>query len=176
MLGPSMPSQDERRPRPGTYGALTRSDTPLNWRRLLEKVTFTPDQLIDRLIVGWDLSKELADELRQEGKLPPRDALQSLLGPLQSADPLDFQNDRDPSWPSLDETLQWEPNGLPTWWPKSQHREHWNPRQVLLRNLRENLPTSLTTPKTNAERQEVVDSLRRIYAGLISGASGILSS
>lgn len=151
-------------PKPGTYGALTRSTEPFPWRRLADRASFTPQQLLAHLLDPGHPFRELREYQMQ-------DDLQKLLGPLQAADPSEFQNHRDPTWPSLDETLQWEPSGLPTWWALRQGSP-----AALLRNLRESLPTSLTTPKTSDERQQVVDSLRRIYGGLSSGASDILSS
>lgn len=113
-----------------------------------------------------------------------------LLDPILSADPSAFQNGRDPSWPTIDETLQFREDGTPEWWPTTRDLQHdamlsalgrrsWTSqaerRASLLRNLRESLPTSLTTPQTNAEQQQLVDTLRRTYAGLLSGASDILS-
>jgi hypothetical protein len=114
---------------------------------------------------------------------PPNDALQKLLGPLQSADPSQFQNGLDPHLPSLDDTLKWEPDGLPTWWPQQRPPEDgppWSPderRHVLLRNLREHLPSPFpVSPTKPAERQQLVNTLRHIYDGLISRALRILSS
>ena len=114
---------------------------------------------------------------------PPNDALQKLLGPLQNMEPSEFQNGLDPSLPNLDDTLQWEPDGLPTWWPQNRPREDGPPwsaeerRRVLLRNLREHLPGPFpVSPTTRTEQQQVVNTLRHIYDGLISRALHILSS
>jgi len=111
------------------------------------------------------------------------DALQKLLNPLQSADPSEFQDHLGPEAPSLDDTLQWEPDGLPTWWPASREKADgppWSPserRQVLLRRLTEHLPPNFPSrPQTPAETQRLVDSLRLTYDALRSGASRILSS
>jgi len=118
-----------------------------------------------------------------EARSPHPDVLQRLLGPLQSLDPADLQNGLDPSLPSLDETLQWEPDGLPSWWPEkrpSQDGPPWNPserRSVLLRNLREHLPRAFPpTPQTHDEKQQLVTTLRHIHGALLSGASAILAS
>jgi hypothetical protein len=114
---------------------------------------------------------------------PPNDALQKLLGPLQNQEPSEFQNGLDPSLPGLDETLQWEPDGLPTWWPQERLPEDgpaWSAqerRHVLLRNLREHLPNPFPVPLTkHSERQQLVDTLRHIYDALISRALAILTS
>jgi hypothetical protein len=112
---------------------------------------------------------------------PPKDNLQKLLGPLQNLDPYQFQNGYHPSVPSLDETLQWEHDGLPIWWPQDRGEAGppWSPserRLVLLRNLREQLPSTFpASPQTFSEQQTLVDTLRRIYDGVLSGASDILS-
>lgn len=112
-----------------------------------------------------------------------KDDLQKLLHPLQSADPTEFQDHLGPDAPSLDETLQWEPDGLPTWWPAERPKADggtWDSaerRTALLRNLREHLPPSFPDqPKTPDEKQQLLDSLRRTYDGVRSGASRILSS
>lgn len=112
-----------------------------------------------------------------------QDALQRLLAPLQTADPSQFQDTMPEASVDLDDTLTFDPNGLPTWWPVSRSQEHggpWSPaerRSVLLRNLKDHLgpgfPAQATTP---AERQKLVDSLRHTYDGLRSGAIRILSS
>lgn len=114
---------------------------------------------------------------------PPKDELQSMLDPLQAADPSEFRDHLGPEAPSLDETLQWEPDGLPTWWPKHRPAEDGDPwssrerRTVLLRNLREHLPSRFPDrPRSSAEKQQIVDSLRRTLDGLRSRASHILSS
>lgn len=111
------------------------------------------------------------------------DDLQKLLGPLQSADPSEFQDHLGPEAPSLDDTLQWNPDGLPTWWPESRDRAdggQWSPserRKVLLHRLTEHLPPKFPAPpQTPAETQRLVDSLRLTYDALRSGASRILSS
>ena len=112
---------------------------------------------------------------------PPDDVLQKLLGPLQSADPTEFEDRLDPSLPSIDDTLQWEPDGLPTWWPEERWPEDgppWSAQErgdVLLRNLREHLPRLFTvSPVTPSERQTVVDTLRYIYGALTGRALGVL--
>ena len=112
----------------------------------------------------------------------PKDVLQHLLEPLQSADPVAFQNGLDPSLPGLDDTLQWEPDGLPTWWPANRELDGppWKPeerRAVLLRNLREHLPSAFPNrPTTFVEQQQLVDTLRHINGALTSRAQGILAS
>lgn len=35
-----------------TWGELKRSETPLNWRRMLQELTFTPEQLVKELANG----------------------------------------------------------------------------------------------------------------------------
>lgn len=118
-----------------------------------------------------------------EATAPSPDALQKLLGPLQSLDPSRLRNGLDPSLPSLDDTLQFESDGLPTWWPESRPSDDgpaWSPgerRNVLLRNLREHLPSAFPeTPKTPDEKQQLANTLRHIHGALIYGASGILAS
>jgi hypothetical protein len=111
------------------------------------------------------------------------DDLQTLLSPLQAADPAEFTNGLGPAVPSLDDTLQWEPDGVPTWWPMERPAEEGTPwtaaqrRAVLLARLREHLPPGFPPhPTSRAEKQQLVDSLRLTYEGLRSGASHILSS
>lgn len=120
--------------------------------------------------------------MAQQHQNPPPDALQYLLVPLQSADPVEFENHLDPSLPSLDETLQWEPDGLPSWWPKERELDGppWSPaerRQVFLRNLSEHLPSGFPErPRTPSERQQLANTLRHLHGALRSRALGILAS
>lgn len=111
------------------------------------------------------------------------DALQKLLGPIQASDPEEFEDNYGPEAPSLDETLEWQPDGLPSWWPLHRYVEGekpWNPqerRQVLLRNLKETLPRDFPAqPKMSSDKQKLVDSLRHIHGGLSLSAQVILSS
>ena len=39
-----MDDEHERLPKPGTYGALTRSTKPWPWRRFLQVATFSPEE------------------------------------------------------------------------------------------------------------------------------------
>lgn len=117
--------------------------------------------------------------------LPPQDDLQKLLEPLQAADPDEFKDQlAGLEGPSLDDTLQWELDGLPSWWPKvnrsgDEDLRNWSPSQrraVLLRNLRDELPSTFpASPKTSSEKQTLVDTLRHIHGGLAYAASDILS-
>ena len=104
---------------------------------------------------------------------PSPDPLQLLLGSVQALGPEAFpslnQQAQSPDLPSLDETLQWEPDGRPTWWPHS--------RPLLLQHLRENLPARFPNqPTTHFEQQQLVAALHHTHGALHSGALDIPSS
>jgi hypothetical protein len=58
----------DEHPQTGTYGAIVRSDTPLDWRRMLHAATFTIEDFVNK---GPDIVQEKArailDELRERG-------------------------------------------------------------------------------------------------------------
>jgi len=111
---------------------------------------------------------------------PPKDELNALLEPLLALDPVEagLTNGLDPSLPSLDDTLQWEPDGTPSWWPQKRQGQSWSPKErrfVLLRNLKERLPQNFPPkPRTLPEKQVLANTLRLTHGALIFGASGIL--
>lgn len=114
---------------------------------------------------------------------PPQDDLHRLLHPLYGQGPEDLGLERDDQGPEWDLTLELDLDGLPWWWPATRPAEDGPPwsrterRNVLLRNLREGLPSGFPkTPRTPSEKRAIAQTLRRIYDGLTSGAQGILSS
>lgn len=119
----------------------------------------------------------------------PRDGLFHLLAPILQSDD-DFVDHLGDDMPSIDDTIEFHrENGTPTWWPtdtairrsgwlQELGRASWESegqrRAVLYEHLRRQLPASLVTPRTAAERQRVATALQVVYGGLRDGASGWL--
>lgn len=51
-------SEDDK-PIPGTWGAVVRSETVMPWRRMLDMVSFTPEEVERRLADGTFIEEQM---------------------------------------------------------------------------------------------------------------------